>query len=520
MDKGAAYTLDNGDVYYRVSTQINPPFGTVSHDDRETMAALSAARGGDPETPGKDNPIDPLLWRAEREGEPSWDGGALGRGRPGWHVECTVIADKYLGFPVDVQGGGNDLIFPHHEMSAAHAAAWRDTPMAKTYMHTGMVGLDGEKMSKSKGNLVLVSKLRERGVDPMAIRTVILSNHYRSDWSFTEEQLSIAEARLQAWKHAAKCESECRQGLREHIIGLLREALTDDLDSPRALGILDEWANTTRTPSLRRPQRSAAIASLTPSMPCWASACWTDDRRSPTDHRVPVVQPSARDSLIAAAFAQIALELGRDGVSAGLRQLGRIVLLLQRCDEFGQPGIEGDELVGAEFPSPTLFFKHVDVDFDADIAFDSLRQCELGLRRRRLGQIVRHAHPQVDRSDSAPPARDAEEPENADGSLIAVGVDAELGRELGVLRIGHHRQRTCMRNLGMETAEEDDSIVVTDVSEDEGEELPPFQTRFVALDDRDRPFAEAAPMHRDTRPGDRGSSSSSRMISGSEKRNS
>ena len=241
VDRGAAYTLDNGDVYYRVSTQITPPFGTVSHDDRETMAALSAERGGDPETPGRTTPSTRCCGvpnvKANRPGT-----GSTGRGRPGWHVECTVIADKYLGFPVDVQGGGNDLIFPHHEMSAAHAAAWRDTPMAKTYMHTGMVGLDGEKMSKSKGNLVLVSKLRERGVDPMAIRTVILSNHYRSDWSFTEEQLSIAEARLQAWKHAAKCESECRQGLREHIIGLLREALTDDLDSPRALGILDEWA--------------------------------------------------------------------------------------------------------------------------------------------------------------------------------------------------------------------------------------------------------------------------------------
>jgi L-cysteine:1D-myo-inositol 2-amino-2-deoxy-alpha-D-glucopyranoside ligase len=240
--KGAAYTLENGDVYYRVSTPINPPFGTVSHDDAATMAKLSAERGGDPDTPGKDDPIDPLLWRAEREGEPSWDGGSLGRGRPGWHVECTVIVDKYAGLPVDVQGGGNDLIFPHHEMSAAHASAWRDVPMAKTYMHTGMVGLEGEKMSKSKGNLVLVSQLRERGVDPMVIRTVILANHYRSDWSFSEDQLEAAEARLNAWRHAARCEPECREGLRGHIIGLLREALTDDLDSPRALGILDEWA--------------------------------------------------------------------------------------------------------------------------------------------------------------------------------------------------------------------------------------------------------------------------------------
>ena len=108
-------------------------------------------------------------------------------GRPGWHIECTVIADKYAGLPVDVQGGGSDLVFPHHEMSAAHAAAWKQTPLARTYMHTGMVGYQGEKMSKSKGNLVLVSKLREQGVDPMVIRTVLLSNHYRSDWNFTDE---------------------------------------------------------------------------------------------------------------------------------------------------------------------------------------------------------------------------------------------------------------------------------------------------------------------------------------------
>lgn len=239
---GAAYRMDNGDVYYRVATPIQPPFGSVSHDDKATMAKLSAERGGDPETPGKDNPIDPLLWRGERDGEPAWDGGSLGRGRPGWHVECTVISEKYAGLPVDVQGGGNDLIFPHHEMSAAHAAAWKHTPLARTYMHTGMVGLDGEKMSKSKGNLVLVSKLREQDVDPMVIRTVLLSNHYRSDWIFTEAMLEAAATRLKAWKHASRCESECREGLREHIIDLMREALADDLDTPRALGILDEWA--------------------------------------------------------------------------------------------------------------------------------------------------------------------------------------------------------------------------------------------------------------------------------------
>ncbi|GAA0034640.1 cysteine--1-D-myo-inosityl 2-amino-2-deoxy-alpha-D-glucopyranoside ligase [Brevibacterium metallidurans] len=242
IETGAAYTLESGDVYYRVSTPVQPPFGSVSHDDRATMLRLSAERGGDPDTPGKENPLDPLLWRAAREGEPAWDGGSLGPGRPGWHIECTVIAEEKAGLPVDVQGGGSDLVFPHHEMGAAHAAAWQHRPLAKTYMHTGMVGFDGEKMSKSKGNLVLVSQLLAEGVDPMVIRTVLLSNHYRSDWMFTPDLLETAKKRLAAWRHAAEREAECREGLRGHIIGLLREALADDLDSPRALGILDEWA--------------------------------------------------------------------------------------------------------------------------------------------------------------------------------------------------------------------------------------------------------------------------------------
>src|SRR5699024_6169838 len=169
-----------------------------------------------------------------------------------------------------------DLIFPHHEMSAAHASAWRDVPMAKTYMHTGMVGLEGEKMSKSKGNLVLVSQLRERGVDPMVIRTVILANHYRSDWSFSEDQLEAAEARLNAWRHAARCEPECREGLRGHIIGLLREALTDDLDSPGPWASSTNGPSTMPIPSPRTPRPSAVTGSPTRSTRCWASASATD----------------------------------------------------------------------------------------------------------------------------------------------------------------------------------------------------------------------------------------------------
>lgn len=243
LDNGSAYTLESGDVYYAVSTHIHPPFGSVSHDDRATMLRLFSERGGDPDTPGKKDPLDPLLWQAAKDGEPSWDGGRLGAGRPGWHIECSAIAANYAGVPLDVQGGGSDLVFPHHEMGAAHTAAWLKKPLARVFMHTGMVGYQGEKMSKSKGNLVLVSALRAQGVDPMVIRTVLLANHYRSDWSFTDELLTVAQDRLDAWRHAARCESECREGLRGHIIGLLREALADDLDSPRALVILDEWAD-------------------------------------------------------------------------------------------------------------------------------------------------------------------------------------------------------------------------------------------------------------------------------------
>src|SRR5699024_8737456 len=127
---------------------------------------------------------DPLLWRAHREGEPHWDGADLGDGRPGWHIECTTIALRHLGETFAIQGGGTDLIFPHHEMSAVQARALTGQPFAGTYVHQAMVGLDGEKMSKSKGNLVLVSALRAEGVDPMAVRLALLAQHYRTPWDW------------------------------------------------------------------------------------------------------------------------------------------------------------------------------------------------------------------------------------------------------------------------------------------------------------------------------------------------
>jgi L-cysteine:1D-myo-inositol 2-amino-2-deoxy-alpha-D-glucopyranoside ligase len=203
------------------------------------MLALFAERGGDPDRPGKRHPLDPLLWRAARPGEPCWDG-ELGPGRPGWHIECSVIALNRLGMAFDVQGGGSDLIFPHHEFSAAHAEALtREAPFARHYVHAGMIGLHGEKMSKSRGNLVFVSKLRGQDVDPMAIRLALLSGHYRADRAWTDDLLDAATARLAAWRAAVSRPSGPNA---EDTVARLRTHLADDLDSPRALLAVDAWA--------------------------------------------------------------------------------------------------------------------------------------------------------------------------------------------------------------------------------------------------------------------------------------
>ncbi|MBO3676968.1 cysteine--1-D-myo-inosityl 2-amino-2-deoxy-alpha-D-glucopyranoside ligase [Streptomyces sp. NEAU-YJ-81] len=236
-DLGAAYELE-GDIYF--SVESDPSFGSVSRLDAEAMRLLSAERGGDPERPGKKNPLDPMLWMAARDGEPSWDGGSLGSGRPGWHIECVAIALDHLGMGFDVQGGGSDLAFPHHEMGASHAQVLTgERPFAKTYVHAGMVALDGEKMSKSKGNLVFVSALRRDGVDPAAIRLALLAHHYRSDWEWTDGVLREAEERLGRWRAAvSRPDGPSAAALVEEV----REALANDLDSPAALAAVDRWA--------------------------------------------------------------------------------------------------------------------------------------------------------------------------------------------------------------------------------------------------------------------------------------
>ncbi|GAA1037508.1 cysteine--1-D-myo-inosityl 2-amino-2-deoxy-alpha-D-glucopyranoside ligase [Virgisporangium ochraceum] len=243
MEKGAAYRLDDGtgDVYFPISAAAG--FGSESHYDRETMLALAAERGGDPGRAGKRDPLDPLLWRGARDGEPAWEGGPLGPGRPGWHVECAVIALRLLGDRIGVQGGGNDLIFPHHECSAAHAEVLTGTaPFAEHYAHAGMIGLAGEKMSKSRGNLVFVSRLRADGVDPMALRLALVAEHYRTDRQWTDDVLKTGQQRLARWREAAARGAGPDPG---PVVAALRERLSDDLDTPGALAVVDGWAEAT-----------------------------------------------------------------------------------------------------------------------------------------------------------------------------------------------------------------------------------------------------------------------------------
>lgn len=232
---GSVYEVDD-DLYFEVHAAAS--FGSVSGWDAETMARVFPERGGDPDRPGKRDPLDCLLWQAERPGEPAWDTD-LGRGRPGWHIECAAIALHHLGSAFDIQGGGSDLVFPHHEMSAAEAEVATGEPFARHYVHAGMVGYEGEKMSKSKGNLVLVSALRGAGHDPMAIRLALLAHHYREDWEWFPEALVEAEARLAAWRAAV---GRATAGPAAPVAAGIRSALANDLDAPAALRLIDEWA--------------------------------------------------------------------------------------------------------------------------------------------------------------------------------------------------------------------------------------------------------------------------------------
>ena len=243
-DQSSIYKVDT-DYYF--SVHKDDRFGARSHLSQKEMLSIFSERGGDPLREGKKDPLDCLVWMSQRPNEPGWDS-SLGLGRPGWHIECTAIALKYLDPAdleetlIDIQGGGSDLVFPHHEMCASQARVITGKELAATYVHAGMIGLDGEKMSKSKGNLVFVSRLVASGTDPMAIRWALMSDHYRSNRMWNDELLHKAEVELaqvrKALHHVEVAETE---GVIKEII----RALSDDLDTPKALSTLIDWSTAT-----------------------------------------------------------------------------------------------------------------------------------------------------------------------------------------------------------------------------------------------------------------------------------
>jgi len=239
---GSIYPIDN-DYYFSNSPQST--FGELSHLNQQTMEEIFSQRGGNPDLPGKLNSLDCLVWMSQREGEPGWPS-SLGSGRPGWHIECTAIALEYLNpdpldsYLIDIQGGGSDLIFPHHEMCRSQAKILTDKELAATYVHAGMIGLDGEKMSKSKGNLVLVSKLLAKGVNPMVIRYALMDHHYRDDQMWSDELLLNAQADFEKLKSACALPEVCETTT---LIADIASALANDLDTPAVLELLNAWAD-------------------------------------------------------------------------------------------------------------------------------------------------------------------------------------------------------------------------------------------------------------------------------------
>ena len=195
LDRGHAYEA-GGAVYFDISTYER--FGQVSGYDRATMLDYARERGGNVDDPHKRDPLDFVLWQPSLEDEPAWDS-LWGPGRPGWHIECSALALRELGTTIDLHGGGTDLIFPHHECEAAQSEAATGEPFVRHWMHQAMVRMDGEKMSKSLGNLVFVSVLRKEW-EAMAIRLAVVGHHYRDPWEWHDDLMTEAAERLERWR--------------------------------------------------------------------------------------------------------------------------------------------------------------------------------------------------------------------------------------------------------------------------------------------------------------------------------
>ena len=226
LDAGYAYEA-GGSVYFDVSKFES--FGSLSHFSEAEMIDLARERGGQVDDPNKRHPLDFVLWHPSAADEPSWDT-MWGAGRPGWHIECSALALRELGTTIDLHGGGADLIFPHHECERAQSEAATGQPFVTHWMHAALISMDGHKMSKSRGNLVFVDRLRAT-YDPMAIRLGLIEHHYRTEWEWDDGLIDRNVERLTSWRSAA-------DGTASDVLDAVRERLDDDLDTPGAMAVV------------------------------------------------------------------------------------------------------------------------------------------------------------------------------------------------------------------------------------------------------------------------------------------
>ncbi len=201
---------------------------------KNELLLLAKERGCDTDRQGKVNALDPIIWKASKDDEPNWKED-FGTGRPGWHIQCISLANKYAELPLDIQGGGKDLIFPHHSMSEEQNSALGFGELALNFCHVGMVSYQGSKMSKSKGNLVFVHQLIEEGISPMVIRLALMQHHWRSDWEYERELIDDSKEFYSEMskKFRGKFISQNDQ---DKII----QFVLNDLDVPKVLNFLKE----------------------------------------------------------------------------------------------------------------------------------------------------------------------------------------------------------------------------------------------------------------------------------------
>lgn len=236
ITKGFAYSID-GNVYFQVDK--NPSYGGLSKFTTDQMNMLSRERGGNPDDPNKKNPLDFLLWQKSKKNDPFWES-PWGKGRPGWHIECSAMIHKYLGDQIDIHGGGRDLIYPHHESEIIQSENFTGKkPFVKYWLHTAMVMYQGEKMSKSLGNLVMVSDLLKK-YSPDTIRHTLLLHHYRTPWEFDEGELMLSREILRIVNQALQTDAGTRENAdtKEDFLKKFETFMDDDLNTPRTLRLI------------------------------------------------------------------------------------------------------------------------------------------------------------------------------------------------------------------------------------------------------------------------------------------